>query len=770
MIKIKKYIIALIVLFNIGVSNNVYANKFEETNDIPYGFENISFSKQLAYVEIFIGENFIGVFKIIYDDKYIKIDDYEKIYKKISSIYKIKDEYKENLFIELSKNKEIKFNKDNLINYKINFERFDINLILNEKIFDSDLSRKNSILEKSTSKNFSSINKFITNYSYNEDNDFVYNFNYYGRNSIKNNRFNYDLNYYDNHFEINSLNYENEKNGKYLKTGYIEVTGNNIIDNKEIFGASFGTSYDTRLDLKNNYNQPITIALSEDSLVSIYKGKKLLYTQNLNVGVNNIYPKNMPNGGYIITIVKTDKSGNVSSYEEFYSKTNFLPPKDEFLWNFDIGLNTEELEQNSTFPKIENSPFARFSIFNRLGDKSSLKTEFQLYNDKLYYVPTFYFYNENFNISTSFGINEDKDYKIYSIFNYNLNNNGNIYLTHEQNEINNILKNKINFSYNYNFGNLGIITFNSTYIDHEKSKVDYYIDYNKSFNLKNKGNLSISTSFGEVDNEYKILIGLKYNISVGKQNFSYKFEENRKLNPNQMLGYQIQHDNSSTSLQLENNNNKNNVNFYNALNYQDLISSDFYYMNSDGDNNIYGNLKTSIIYNEESTLISNKNEYNNGIIVEVDNKENYNDENMKFDVFIDSKYNSTINLNEKKYIPLNSYNNYIVEVYPNKNNLFTKVENKSEIIVTYPNNVQTIGWKAYKYKILFTRIFDKNKNPIRNKEIITDIGSYYTDGDGFVQLEISDDLSIKNYKCTYSDLKEKKNIIYLDNMLCNSIS
>lgn len=751
------------------IINPAYSLEYKLDNSIPDGFENMSISKQKGYAEVKIGGTSIGLYEIYYDDKELKILNNESVFRKIKKIISFNENNEKIVLNELEQFKSIEGSDKEHVRYLLDYENMIVNIIIDDSMFLNINKREKEILNESTNKVFSGINNLRIHYNYNDDKDeLLYNVSYYGKHSVGNNRLNYDAIFNDEKININNLNFEKEYEGNSYKFGYTNSFGNRIFIDKKIFGINIGTSLDTRTDLKDSYNKPIIVNLSEESIVSIFKGSELIYTKRLPVGVNEVVPKNMPKGGYMIRVVKKSMSGIENSYEEFYSKTETLPPENLSIWNFQIGNIVEENE-NTILNKISNETFASFSIFNRMTEKTSIRNEFQYYKKHFFYSPTINYYDENIKYSLSLGIKNINDYKIVSNLNLDYKEYGNFVLEQELSHLVNLKQDKINFSYHYNVYEYGNISLNYNYTNKSNfpKEQNYYINYNKNLLSGKYGNLNFNLSFGKISNENSFLVGLKYNLQNKNNNYGYYF--NAGDYSKNTIYYQTNSENTTTSAQYDIMKNQKILSLNNNYNYKDIFNSNIYYMNNNSKDSIYGDLETSIVYNEDSLNITKKTEYNSGIKVYVVEEEN-NPKNSLYDVFVNYQYYKTIKSNENEYLSLKPYEEYVIEVFPSNKNMYSKIKSKTTKIILYPNNVQTLKWESQKYKIIFAKLIDKDNEAIRNKEIKTDIGTYFTDSDGFIQMEVDDSFDEKGF-CTIEDEAEFKsnNILYYNELKCDYI-
>jgi hypothetical protein len=769
------------------INHPVKSEDFIANKTIPSGFETISEEFKISLVEYYVGGIKVGVFKTTHNKMKIKILDsvgfMDILVKKIPIIKEkiniIKDELLsnkktnydyvcyENCSFKLEVKKiEFIFDKNKLTaQIKINPDYFD-ELLINK-------NANNSILNNSDSGS-SFMSKVNVSYFdiLDDQKSIEYNLNIDTKYSLNNNRLNMQWNIHDSKVNINNISLETDFDGNEFSLGFLQSSQNGYSqsNSQNFIGFHYGTSYNTRMDLKNPTSNPIKILLSEDSLVKIYKDEKLVYVGNHKIGNNQLFIEKLPFGSYKLKIIKTSLGGIEEEYVN-HTKTNLNLPKDEFIWSFDAGRISNN--KDNGLPSLTEDIFINLSLAKKINDNIAMYADISKLEDELMLTPSFYFINGDFSANTSFLISNlnktEKNIRLsYNKKDYNFE----IIFQDFQNieyieNIKSIEDHKsLGFSSNYNFDDYGNVSFNFERTKEYDDFDNYYnLTYRNQIYNNNSGNLNLSLFYDNKNKENNVGISLTYNFKNNdysykansryskrnkkedfKNSLSVKREKRRKYDK---YGFEI-------SLAKDNNVEVNNI-LYNYDNY-DYGKLDFN-VRQQKNNDInkvsyYGNIQTNSIIKDNDVLFGYNNSSRSGLMIDLSKYKS----GEEFEILINGLKKGVVKSSDVQFVPLESYREYKVKILPTEESLFIKTENKIEKFSLYPGNIKKIIPKIYDYKIFFTKLLDINNKPLKNTKIITNMGYFYSDNYGFIEIEFNnEDFKILNFSCDKIKLEKRIN-------------
>ena len=175
----------------------------------------------------------------------------------------------------------------------------------------------------------------------------------------KNNQLNVDVLYGQREFE--GLSWQG---GMLSSRGF----GLNFSYDQRMLGARVATSYLTRTDTELIRGTPINVFLPTRGRVELRRDGKLLTSEFLEAGNQQLNTSNLPEGAYNLQIRVVDDFGHELSREtRFFAKQNRLPAAGTWEW-FVEGGKVLDRSSDQAFPKITDKFLGRAGVGRRLAD------------------------------------------------------------------------------------------------------------------------------------------------------------------------------------------------------------------------------------------------------------------------------------------------------------------------------------------------------------------------------------------------------------------
>lgn len=99
-----------------------------------------------------------------------------------------------------------------------------------------------------------------------------------------------------------------------------------------LLGAGVEKSMKRRTDLDSIISTPIDVFLPVRSRVDIFRDGRLISSGFYEAGNQRIDTSRLPSGSYIVELVTTDASGNISTEQQLFVKSTLLAPPGEAIW------------------------------------------------------------------------------------------------------------------------------------------------------------------------------------------------------------------------------------------------------------------------------------------------------------------------------------------------------------------------------------------------------------------------------------------------------
>jgi len=728
------------------------ASKQYKQNTVPKGFENIldsNFSSLFSTINVNGKE--MGITQINIDNKYIYFKNINEF------LYFIKDfKYKSNISNLLEDNKlsknikipeyTIYFNPENETIY-VNSFSFNINNLGGQEylpLSNNDFSVLQNI-------NLSYFNDINSNFSIGGDLYFTKNEHKIITNWNKN----------QDDFNVNNLYYNWENELHNISTGYLNYgsSSNSLIGSNEFLGLKYKENSNK---VKNVFqDEKIIINVSSDSIIKFFKDGELVLTKSYESGIHYIPTSLFPEGNYLLDIEINNGQGIITQQE--YIKNSTISKG----FSFDIGFLKKE-DKNILFNTEEEIFFKTSYLFNLLDNisftpeilyfdgSSVFNTNFGWSNDLLFIDLNLLTGNKNADgKNINLGVDLFGNQLSYSFFDIKESQN---WFTSQRN-----LSHRINYNYNTeSFGNINFFYNKSNYYrDNEIYGIKYSNRY--QINLKNNINYGFSLSKNNDESTFGIQVSYQfYNKGLSFQS-SIQNDNNTQYTSQSSISRKRDFNNYTENFSLSNTIYSNSDESYNlAYSIQNenygYFEHNFRYKNQ---LQSFGNARTNIGYNNKSTGYGGERNNSSGVILNIESSED-----TYFYVTI-NKRKYTITSNKNTFIPLQPYQEFILNVEPIEENFSQKIMQPKREFTLSKGNVKHFNWVSKKTALLIGNLY-VNESLITNKSFNINNNFSYIDNDGLINITAfyGDNILIfDDFSCTIN-INSQKDFIFDKKIIC----
>jgi nucleoid-associated protein YgaU len=823
----KKSLIAILITSFLGINSNIQAAEVEDkkaiakefeykTSDkIPEGFEDLINSINYGFIDIYFANRYLGSFQSEYNSSDLTLFDPEEIFKLLKKEVTFHNPEEIKIILE----KPLPLNSGfNCLNDKIcdKFTPEKIGIVFD----DSTLSAKIYLnYDEIQEAEFDYTTLLAPSTSYNS---FIQSLdlNFYGGTSAAETEYSLSGGTYLAHkehriksnwiksqdnFYFNQLYYGTDYKGYKIKAGYItsDSFGYTFTPSFRMLGFEYGTSVNTRKDLQTEFSEPMHVFLNQRAAIKITRGNELVYTAYHEAGNQMIPTDNFPSGSYNVDIEIIEDDGNKRKMNKFFVKSISIPPEDENIFYINAGLMekdsfeeedddflsifSETQNEMDLFPESDDEGFVKIGNANRWNSQTALYNEILYKKSDYLYNPTLYFLGNGYDLKTSllYGSNDAEGITIDFNLPYNEHNFSFFgrYVKENSNSLVFGEGTSITAAYNVNLFDYGSLSLFTSYDKSAVTDVDnttYSLGYRN--NIYQNSNSSINFNFDVSKNDLETF------LNVG---FTYYFNSpnnwSLKTSPSWQKQGDVQDYRLNNSFRVSGENSKNtqwhaNVNTNNSKNSRNVLLntsvSDQRYGSAnidvnhdyfDGSKTTYiGNVTTNIVSDSENIAIGGKRRLESGIIIDLTEYKKEDD----FELYINEIPTDYIKSNKETFIPLEPYKEYNMYLKSKSTDNFIQVKRKSDFVVPYPGNVQSLSWEINRISILSTQLVDEFGNIIKSNPVYIDSNKTYTDEFGFFQIEVIETdkrlWTTVNEKECVTDLTEIMNedIVYKEEIIC----
>ncbi len=673
--------------------------------------------------------------------------------------------------------------------------RFELHVFVNRLQLQPQVITSTKFLPEITTPEYSSVNSFASSIS-GEDGETAYTTGANHIVSYGQSRMQTQWDYSDTQdFSVDTLSLQDDRAGIAKELGYFntDTLFSSFTRELDVVGARIYSSTNMRADLEHSQSTEIFLFLNSRSQIEVFKDDKLIDGGFYQTGNQQLNAARLPSGSYPIKLRIIDSAGNTKEEQYFFVKSTILPPMDQPLHYFEIGL-LEKNDSHKSLPELSNSELLRLGTAYRLKNNLGASLEFLhttdndlLHGGVSYFGPGYLLQN-----SAMFGKEGEWGLQMlgqYRRENFSLNFD---YRQVESDPIDEsdvkILPSKFsqgNISANIPFRK-GTAILRTQFKDtpDEDSTESYGFDYR--YPLFNRNRYSIEFNFGSVleEDDYSIQSGIRISKTAPNQFLN--------VNPNYVTRKANGESEQGPQLFAGINNNYQHPD-YGKFTVGSFVSEELERstVGARTENACsYGRADVQLewVDDEErgnfmryrgvqnANILSNGNQFafgedrnaSSGVMLDI----KVTPQNEPFEIYVDGQPRGYAKVGQRTVIPLAAFNTYRINIRSRSNGLLDFDEGQKKVTL-YPGNVQTISYDVSPITVLITRILLKDNKPASRMRIENAVGYAVTDEDGWLQAEISEKEFLqlsKNGKVVcridLPKLEIQQSVAFVDSLIC----
>lgn len=607
---------------------------------------------------------------------------------------------------------------------------------------------------------------FLQNFSYafsGDDSDITAESNLYSLSELgwKENAVLMQANYSNREFlDIDTLVGQRDFQGRRYQLGWFLTDSQSLRFSPEtdILGFRFGTSLDTRADLRQSTGRQIEVFLQSRGEVSIFKDGRLLSSRIYDAGNQVLDTSALPGGAYEIQIRIRDAGGERIE-NQFYVKNQRLPPKDMPLYFFELGEITRP-DSDQALPKNVDEYLARGGFNLRLDSGNAIFGGLSTTGDDSSAEFGWIGLGRGYDLALSGALARDGRYGLYTEFRVGWRD---IYLSAFYRRI---------------WGNDGFDPgeFPLLGVDQEQASAQLTIPagrgrvsisgryndlsepdpletgtiaYELPIRLPGRSNLAFRTSFTYDSGDQFAFAGIRWSLADGHWSYSASPElaqertdgstdnywrgnasanwDSRDMWSSELRGgVTATHDRDFSTVGA-------NVNWGGRYGRARLQTERVFNEDTGDSTRHTGSLATSIVATKGAATFGGREQNRAAIIIDVGGDR---DAEAFFEILVDGTIRGTVRPGSRALLTLTPFENYHVRLRL-KGKEFVYFDDREREVTLYPGNVVTLAWKAQTVNIVFGRIVDIEGNPVGNALLKGVAGLATTDDLGLFQAEIN---------------------------------
>ena len=675
--------------------------------------------------------------------------------------------------------------------------RFHLYVFVNQLQLQPQAITSTKFLPKVSSPKFSSVNSFASSIS-GEDNDASYTTGANHILSYGQSRLQTQWDYSDTRdFSVETLSLQNDRAGVAKEIGFYgsDTRFSSFTSDLDVLGARIYGSTSTRSDLDYSQSTEIFLFLNSRSQVEVFKDDKLIDGGFYEAGNQQLSTLRLPSGSYPIALRITDSAGNIREEQYFFVKTAILPPKDQPLHYFEVGLLEDDSSQENIL-EVSSSELMRIGTAYRLQNNLGASLEFLhsastdlIQGGIAYFGPGYLVRN-----SAMIGSDDEWGFQVigqyrHEKFTLNLD-----YRQVESNQDDDIDTRILpsDFSQGNISANLplskGTLVLRSQYNNklNESSTLSYGLDYRYPLYRRNRYSIDLNISSFLEEDDYNIQSGLRISkIEPGRSfnvrpsylarksngeseqgpqvfagaNKSYEHPNYGRFSISSFASEEI--DRSAIGMRAEN---------ASSLGRAD-IQFEWVDDESRGDfTRFRGTQNTNVLSNGKQFALGGDRNSNSGVLIEL----NGQPLGEPFEIFVDGQPRGFAKVGKRTVLPLTAFQTYGIKIRSRSDELLNFDEGQ-KLVTLYPGNVQTLTYEVHPITVLITRILLQDRSPASQVRIDNAIGYAVTDDDGWLQAEISSDESLQisekgSFLCSINLplLQIENGVAFVDELRCSN--
>lgn len=678
--------------------------------------------------------------------------------------------------------------------------RFHLHVFVNRLQLQPQGIVSNKFLPKIKIPKPSSVNAFSTSFS-GEDDDVTYTSSANHIIAYGQSRFQTQWDYSDTRdFNIETLSFQNDDSGIAKEIGFFDTDTrfSSFTNNLDILGGRIYSSTRTRTDLDYSQATEIFLFLNSRSQVEVFKDEKLIDGGFYEAGNQQLNTLRLPSGSYPIRIRITESSGDVRDELYFFVKTTILPPQDQPLHYFELGL-LEKDDSDDELPELSDSELVRIGTAYRLQNQLGGSIEYLHSPDTDLIQGNISYFGPGFILQNSLMLGADGEWGMHSVSQYRREN---FALNFDYREINSereLFDNGIDSQIlpnDFSQGNIsasmplsrGQLTLRTQYNDkpNEASRTLYGLEYRYPIYYRNRLSIEANLSAVYEENDYRVQSGLRISRTKPGQFLNIRPAYlKRESNGNEDQGALL-----STSV----------TNTYENTKFGKFSHTGFF--NEELDRSTVGvraesfstygraDLQLDWVDDDErgsftrfrgvqyTNLFSDGDQFDfggdrnstSGVVIELTGQAS----NEPFEIFVNGQPRGFTNTKRDTVLPLDAFQTYTIKIRSQSDQLLSFDEAPKKVTL-YPGNVETLTFDIQPITVLITRILLADGTPASRVRIENAIGYAVTDEEGWLQAEITGDTPLEITKtgkavCSIElpELEIKQGIAFVDNLQCNN--
>lgn len=678
--------------------------------------------------------------------------------------------------------------------------RFHLYVFVNKLQLQPQGIVSNKFLPKVTASKFSSVNSFSNSFS-GEDGNTSYTT---GANHIVSHgqsRMRAQWDYSDTRdFNLENLSLLNDNAGIAKELGYYnsDTQFSSFTNSLDVFGTRLYGSTRTRSDLDYSQATEIFLFLNSRSQVEVFKDEKLIDGGIYDTGNQQLNTLRLPSGSYPITLRITDSSGSTREEQYFFVKSSILPPMDQPLHYFEVGL-LEKDNSDDSFPEISNSELLRIGTAYRLKNNFGASAEVLHSKDNSLLQGGIAYFGPGYILQNTAMLGTDGEWGLqmsgqmrYKDISLNMDFRkveSNIDDDVEDIDVrilpSDFTQGNISASVPLSKGNLIART---QYRDrlNEDSSTSYGLEYR--YPLFHRNHYSIDANFSSFfeEDDYNLQAGLRISRIEARQNLSlrprYLFSKSNgetdegpvafanlsksfesteygEVTLSSFLSEEL--DRSTAGIRGEN------------LSSLGRVDTQIEHVDDNERGSFLryrGNQNTNLLTNNGQIAFGGQRNTDSGVILELQGSST----NEPFEIFVDGQPRSIAKVGKRTVLPLAAFKTYRISIRSISDEILHFDEGPRSVTL-YPGNVETLHYQIEPIIVLITRIELMDGTPAARMKIKNAIGYAVTDENGWLQAEISGKEALEitkngNTICNIKlpDLETNQGVAFVDKLVCEN--